>query len=175
MVAHKKILLPVVGLYFIAVVTALAAQAGWRVATEKELAALLPARAPVEKEQIETEMRTASGISNGKGKFLAGVVIITAGYAAEGKYSHFLTTQIPVKIGTMTLPPGEYAFGQKRVDANTIEVKFHAAASGKLLGTVNAQRGQARGAIRSIRIIPPKGGTGTIYLGRFAFPYTISE
>ena len=161
MIAHKKILLPVIGLYFIAVVTVFAAQAGWRVATEKELAALLPARAPVEKEQIETEMRTASGISNGKGKFLAGVVIITAGYAAEGKYSHFLTTQIPVKIGAMTLQP--------------IEVKFHEAASGKQLGTVNAQRGQARGAIRSIRIIPPKGGTGTIYLGRFAFPYTISE
>ena len=38
MVAHKKILLPVVSLYFIAVVAALAAQAGWRVATEKDAA-----------------------------------------------------------------------------------------------------------------------------------------
>jgi hypothetical protein len=175
MIAHKKILLPVVGLGFLMVVSALAVQGKWRAATEKELAALLPARAPVEKEQIETEMQTASGITDGKGKFLAGVVIITAGYAAEGKYSHFLVTQVPVKIGALPLQPGEYVFGQKRVDANTIEVKFHEATSGKQLGTVNAGRGQTRGAIRSIQIAPPKGGTGTIHLGRFALQYTISE
>lgn len=172
---NKKLILPFVGLYFVAVVTALATQGSWRAATEKELAALLPTRAPVEKEQIETEMRTASGITNGKGKFFAGVVIITAGYAAEGKYSHFLTTQLPVKIGDLTLQPGEYVFGQKRVDANTIDVNFHEAASGKLLGSVSAKRGQTKGAIRSITITPPKGGTGTISLGRFTCQYTISE
>ena len=174
MMAHKKILLPV-GWGLVAVVSVLAVQGTWRAATEKELAALLPARAPVEKEQIETELRTASGITNGKGKFLAGVVIITAGYAAEGKYSHFLTTQIPVKLGAMTLQPGEYIFGQKRVDANTLEVRFHEAASGKQVGSVKAQRGQPRGGICSLQIAPPKGGTGTIHLGRFAFPYTITE
>lgn len=175
MIIHRKILLLLVGLCFIAVVSAFGVQGKWRAATEKELASLLPTRAPVEKEQIETEMRTASGITDGKGRFFAAVVIITAGYAAEGKYSHFLTTQVPLKIGAMTLQPGEYVFGQKRVDANTIEVKFHEAASGKLLGAVNAQRGQSKGAIRSITIAPPKGNTGTIYLGRFAFQYTVSE
>lgn len=174
MMAHKKILLPV-GWGLVAVVSVLAVQGTWRAATEKELAALLPARAPVEKEQIETELRTASGITNGKGKFLAGVVIITAGYAAEGKYSHFLTTQIPVKMGALTLQPGEYILGQRRVDANTIEVNFHEAASGQQLGSMKAPRGQTRGTIRSIQIAPPKGSTGTIHLGRFAFPYTIAE
>ena len=39
----------------------------WRQATDAELASLLPARAPVEKEHIETEMRTASGIVNSRG------------------------------------------------------------------------------------------------------------
>src|SRR5262245_11225410 len=56
-------------------------QSSWRQATEKELASILPPRAQVEKERIETELRTASGITDGKGKFIAGVVLITAGYA----------------------------------------------------------------------------------------------
>ena len=73
----------------------------WRQASESELKSLIPARAPVEKEQIETEFRTASGITNGKGKFIAGVVLITAGYAAEGKYSNFLIVQSAMKIGSM--------------------------------------------------------------------------
>lgn len=170
---HKKIIL--VGLVLLLLVGAFAAQGKWRAASEKELAALLPARAPVEKEQIETDLRTASGVTNGKSKFFAAIVIITTGYAAEGKYSYFLTTQVPVKIGDFTLQPGEYVFGQRRIDTTTIEVKFHEAASGKQLGTVNAQRGETRGAIRSILIAPPKGGTGSFSLGRFVFPYTISE
>ena len=46
------------------------AQNPWRQATAKELASLVPERARVEKENIETELRTASGITNGKGKFV---------------------------------------------------------------------------------------------------------
>ena len=41
---------------------ALAQNSAWHQATSTELASLLPARAPVIKEHIETEMRTASGI-----------------------------------------------------------------------------------------------------------------
>ena len=163
------------GLFLLIAMSAFAVPGKWRAATEKELASLLPARAPVEKEQIETDLRTASGITNSKGKFFAAVVIITAGYAAEGKYSYFLTMQSPIKMGDLTLQPGDYVFGQRRVDETTIEVKFHEAASGKLVGTLKAQRGETRGAIRSILIAPPKGGTGSFSLGRFVFPYTISE
>jgi hypothetical protein len=36
-------------------------------ASEEELKALIPARAPVISERIETEFRTASGITDGKG------------------------------------------------------------------------------------------------------------
>jgi hypothetical protein len=173
MVTPKKGML--VGLSLLLIVGAFAAQGKWRAATEKELAALLPARAPVEKEQIETDLRTASGVTNGKGKFFAAIVIITAGYAAEGKYGYFLKAQVPVKVGDVSLPAGEYVFGQRRTDETTIEVKFHEAASGKLVGAVNARRGATSGAIRSILIAPPKGGTGSFSLGRFSFPYTISE
>ena len=43
-----------------------AAPGRWRTATSEELKKLLPARAPVVKENIETEFRTASGVTNGK-------------------------------------------------------------------------------------------------------------
>jgi len=45
-------------------VCAAQAKSGWRSATPEELNAVLPLRAPVEKERIETEMSTASGIVN---------------------------------------------------------------------------------------------------------------
>src|ERR1700730_7935120 len=86
----------------------------WRQATDAELASLLPARAPVEKEHIETEMRTASGIVNAHGRYIAGVVLLTAGYSADGKYSHYLVVQAPMRIGGIALKPGEYAFGWDR-------------------------------------------------------------
>jgi hypothetical protein len=94
-------------------VCAMSQSARWRQANEKELKGALPARATVEKERIETEMRTASGVTDGTGKFIAGVVMITAGYAAEGKYSHFLITHVPLRMGEMQLRAGEYVFGSK--------------------------------------------------------------
>ena len=97
---------------------------GNRAKRQAELKALIPARAPVEKERIETEFRTASGITNGSGKFIAGVVLITAGYAAEGKYSNFLIVQSAMKIGSVELKPGEYVFGWRRKDDESLEVKI---------------------------------------------------
>ena len=63
-------------LLWIGVASAQSAAGGWRAATDKELKSLLPARATVEKEHIETEMRTASGITDGHGKFVAGIVLM---------------------------------------------------------------------------------------------------
>src|SRR5580698_7758992 len=97
---------------------------GWRSATMDELKAMLPTRAPVEKERIETEMRTASGIVNSHGKVIAGVVLITAGYSADGKYSHFLVVQSPITIGEVAFSPGAYVFGWKRTDDGLV-VKFY--------------------------------------------------
>jgi hypothetical protein len=151
-------------------------QPPWRAATEKELAALIPARAPVEKERIETELRTASGVTDGKGRFIAGVVMITAGYSADGRYSHFLIIQAPIRIGEMTLRPGEYVFGYRRADNETLETKFYEAATGKLLGTINARLEPKRGPVRSLLITPPgNSGNGSFLIGRFVFNYSLAE
>src|SRR5579875_567623 len=84
-------------------------KSGWRAATPEELAGFLPARAPVDKERIESEIRTATGIINDRGQMIAAVVLITAGYAAEGKFSHYLLTQRAIRLGDdVELPPGAY-------------------------------------------------------------------
>src|SRR5271168_3045353 len=122
----KKIILS--GLFLFLLCSHVQAQkTAWRQATDAELASLLPARAPVEKEHIETEMRTASGIVNARGHYIAGVVLLTAGYSAEGKYSHFLVVQAPVKIGGIALKPGEYVFGYTH-SGDLLSVHFNEAA-----------------------------------------------
>jgi hypothetical protein len=145
----------------------------WRSATEAELKTLIPPRAPVEKERIETELRTASGITDGKGRFVAGVVLITAGYSAEGKYSHFFVAQAPVRIGDVTLAPGQYLIGWQHQE-DSLTVRFYEASSGKPLLTVEATRNPAITRVESFRIYPP-GAKQFIQIGRFTFGYQIPE
>ena len=154
----------------------LAAQrAVWRQATATELASVLPSRAPVESEHIETEMRTASGIVDEHGRFIAGVVLITAGYSADGKYSHYLIVQAPVEIGGVALKPGEYAFGWSREDGgDTLSVHFNQAATGALVGTTDAHRIAGSSRVESLRIWPP-GEKALIQIGRFGIPYKLGE
>jgi hypothetical protein len=149
------------------------AQKGWRQATDAELLALLPARAPVEKEHIETEMRTASGIVNGRGHLIAGVVLITAGYSAEGKYSHYLVVQAPIKIGGVMLKPGEYAFGYTH-KADQLTMHFNEAATGALVGTTDAHLVAGSSRVASLRIWPPNE-KAVIQIGRFVVPYELGE
>jgi hypothetical protein len=146
----------------------------WRSASEAELRRVIPARAPVEKERIETEFRTASGITDGKGHFVAGVVLITAGYSAEGKYSHYFLTQVPLRIGNISLQPGEYVFGWRHGNEDALQVSFYEAESGKALGTVEATRNSRIGKIESFHIYAPKEKS-IIQIGRFGFMYRIGE
>ena len=155
--------------------TVRAVRTRWRTATEAELRKLIPARAPVNKENIETEFRTASGVTDGRGKFVAGVVMITAGYSAEGKYSHFFITQAPLKIGSMLLQPGEYVFGYQRVNNDVIRVSFYRASSGEAIGTVDAHVNRKSSMVRSLLISPPVDGRASIQLGRFFFEYRLGD
>ncbi len=142
-----------------------AQKAGWRQATPAEMAALLPARAPVEKEHIETEMPTASGIVNKHGHYIAGVVLITAGYSAEGKYSHFLVVQAPVKIGGVAMKTGEYVFGYSHV-GEVLRVHFNVASTGELVGEADAHLIPGSTRVESLHIWPP-GDKPLVQIGRF--------
>jgi hypothetical protein len=155
--------------------TAVASPARWRTVTQQELRRLIPARAPVVKENIETEFRTASGVTDGNGKFIVGVVMITAGYSAEGKYSHFFLTQVPLRLGDLSLAPGEYVFGYQRTDNDTIRVSFYRASSGDAIGDVEAHINRKRNLVTSLLITPPVNGKGTIQVGRFIWEYKTSD
>ncbi len=150
--------------------------ATWRTASEDELKTVIPARAPVISERIETEFRTASGITDGKGHFVAGVVMITAGYSAEGKYSHFFLTQVPIVLGTLHLAAGDYVFGWTR-SQDSLVVSFYQASSGKPVGQVEAARSPSITRVESFRIWPPGSSSSetksVIQIGRFAFPYAL--
>ena len=151
----------------------ISAAQSWRVATQQELNSWIPARAPVVKEQIETELRTATGIVDRAGKYIAGAVLITSGYSANGKYSILLVTQVPLKIGTASMEPGQYVFGWQRVN-DSLEVLFYEAASGRFLGKVQAIRDDTRRKIESFQILPPSDHS-LMLIGRFAFHYELEK
>jgi len=154
---------------------ATAQKSSWRQATDSELASLLPARAPVEKEHIETELRTASGIVDGKGRYIAGVVLLTAGYSADGKYSHYLIVQAPIRIGGVALKPGEYVFGWERAKTHdALSFHFNQAATGAPVGNCEAQKMMGSPPVASLHIWPP-ADKSIVQIGRFAIPYEIGE
>ncbi len=137
-----------------------------------ELKKIIPEKAPVIKENIETELRTAAGISDGKSNIF-GVVIITAGYEADGKYTDFFRTDRAVKVGDLPLAKGDYIFGTQRLDAETLRVTFYKARDGELVGAIKAKVEPKKGAIYSFLITPPVAKKGKIYIGRFTFGYSL--
>lgn len=150
-----------------------AQRTAWRQATDAELASLLPARAQVVTEHIETEMRTASGIVNGRGQYIAGVVLITAGYSAADKYSHYLIVQAPVSIGGVELKPGKYVLGWVRA-GDALSVHLYEAATGTPVGSTEAHLIAGSSRVESLHIWPPTG-KALIQIGRFGIPYQLGE
>ncbi|SDE89456.1 hypothetical protein SAMN05444167_0747 [Terriglobus roseus] len=146
----------------------------WRAASSSELEAFLPARAPVDKEHIETELRTATGITDGHGRTVAAVVLITAGYAAEGRYSHYLLTQTTLRVGdTLVLKPGAYVMGWTRV-AEGLNVHVYDAQTGAELGAVLAHPYATKVRVEPIHIWPPAENS-LIQIGRYYLTYHLSE
>jgi hypothetical protein len=145
----------------------------WRAATPAELEAVLPDRAQVEKERIETEMRSATGVIDARGHVIAAVVLITAGYSANGKYSHYLLVQSPLKVGDVLLTPGSYVIGWTRGQDGLL-VHFYAAETGVDKGVVLARTPEKPIAVVPLRIWPPSEKS-VIQIGRFLMPYTLEE
>ncbi len=169
----RLVLLIIIGLHFLPLSSRGQSKPVWRAATPAELEAFLPARAPVEKERIETELRTATGITSSRGKTIAAVVLITAGYSAEGKYSHYLLTQVGLRIGRdLQLPPGPNSEGWKRTDEGLL-VHIYDATSGSERGTVIAQQLKAS-RVEPFKIWPPDEQT-YFQIGRFFVPYAIAD
>ncbi|MFL6255848.1 MAG: hypothetical protein ACJ74T_12620 [Pyrinomonadaceae bacterium] len=173
---NAKLFVTVAALIFTAALASAAVPARWRMATPDDLRRVIPARAPVIKENIETEFRTASGVVDNRGRYIAGVVMITAGYSAEGKYSHFFLTQVPLRVGDLELPAGQYVFGYTRAGDDSIRVSFYRAATGDAVGEAEARRSTRKGTgVRSLLINPPSAGRANIQIGRFLLEYRVVD
>ena len=154
--------------------SASSAKRDWRAATPAELEAVLPARAPVEKEHIETEMRSATGIIDSRGKVIAAVVLITAGYAANGKYYYYLLAQSPIRIGeNIELTPGAYAIGWTRATDGLL-VHIYEAETGVERGTITAHPLTQPLPIVSVKVWPPSERS-VVQIGRFVLPYSLGD
>ena len=101
------------------------------------------------------------------------MVLITAGYSADGKYSHYFVTQVPLVVGDIALKPGSYVFGRQK-NTDSLSVKFYEAESGKYLGDVEAVRNSRIGKIESFHIFAPSERS-EVQIGRFAFPYRFAR
>jgi hypothetical protein len=144
----------------------------WRTASAEELADVLPARAPVVQERIETEASTNSGITDAHGHVIAATVLITAGYAAHGKYSQYLVVGAPVQFGaSLALRPAAYLIGWTRDDAG-LRVTFYEAANGAPVGTVEALPSNPPLRVVPVRIWPPAQHS-LLQIGRFVIPYEL--
>jgi len=116
-------------------------------------------------------MRTASGIINPQGQLIAGVVMITAGYSADGKYSHYLLVGEPMDISGISLPRGHYVFGWRRSE-DGLRVTFFDALSGAERGSVMAHPMPTGVRVESFRIWPPTDRS-VLQIGRFQLPFTL--
>ena len=82
-------------------------------------------------------------------------MLITAGYSADGKYSHYLLVQTPVTIADISFAPGAYVFGWQRAE-DSLVVKFYEAATGTERGTATAHRMPQGSRVESFRLWPPQ-------------------
>jgi hypothetical protein len=112
-------------------------------------------------------------VIDGKGRVIAAVVLITAGYSANGKYSHYLLVQSPVKVGDVELVPGSYVIGWTR-EQDGLAVHFYVAETGVDKGFAVAKLSDKPIAVVSLRIWPP-AEKSVIQIGRFLVPFTLEE
>jgi hypothetical protein len=151
------------------------AWSAWRQLTEDELRLAMPDKATVESEQIETEFRTASGVKDASGRIIVAAALITAGYSAEGKYAHWLSTQATLTVGDLSLPPGEYAVGYSTRDGSSLLVSFYKASTGRLVGGGSARKEPRWGPIRSIALSPAGESKLTVQIGRFTLRLDVAD
>jgi hypothetical protein len=119
-------------------------------------------------------MRSASGVIDSRGKVIAAVVLITAGYAANGKYYYYLLAQSPIRIGTnIELAAGAYAIGWTRATDGLL-VHIYEAETGIERGTVTAHPLNQPLPIVSVKIWPPSERS-VVQIGRFVLPYSPGE
>ena len=74
---------------------------------------LLPASVYYKAQSAPTQLRNSGGIKFADGYYLLATMVDTSGYSSDvaAKYQAYFITEVPIKIGTQSLPAGIYGIG----------------------------------------------------------------
>ena len=145
----------------------LAQKSGVQVQPEDKLEKLLPATVFLDGENIPTQKRNAVLIDvDGKKAILT--LVDTSGYSSayQQKYAGVILTQGELKLGSKTLAPGAYGFGETKTgDHDTAKVTIHVYdLGGKEVGQVATERAADMKGVRPLQVIA-ENGSAQFYLG----------
>jgi len=98
---------------WLAVLTALVAQAGAQILGGDQVKKLAPTTYFFAGQSAPVQVRNTAGLKNSAGKVVLAGLVDTSGYstAIQGKYQGFLITETKLSFDGATLDPGEYGFG----------------------------------------------------------------
>ncbi len=74
---------------------------------------LLPASVYYKAQSAPTQLRNSGGIKFSDGYYLLATMVDTSGYSSDvaAKYQAYFITEVPIKIGSQSLPAGIYGIG----------------------------------------------------------------
>ena len=140
-----------------------------QVQPQDEMAKFLPATVFLDGENVPTQKRNAVLVQIA-GKKTIFSLVDTSGYSAayQQKYIGVVLTQGPVKIGSSTLAPGAYGFGESKAgDQNNAAVTLHIYdIGGKEVAQVPTEHQSDMKGVRPLQV--KIGGDGAaLYLGPY--------
>jgi len=145
-----------------------AQKTGIEVQPEDKLTKILPATVFLDGENVPTQQRNAVLIDVA-GKTAVLSLLDTSGYSAayQAKYIGAILTQGALKIGTKTLAPGAYGFGETKTgEHDAAKVTLHIFdLGGKEIAQIPTERATDMKGVRPIQVIAGKDGSALLYLG----------
>jgi hypothetical protein len=74
---------------------------------------LLPASVYYKAQSAPTQLRNSGGVKFADGYYVLATLVDTSGYSSDiqAKYQAYFITEVPIKIGGQSLPPGVYGVG----------------------------------------------------------------
>lgn len=81
--------------------------------TREQAGALMPSSVFYRGQTATTQARNSGGVRGADGKLTLFALVDVSGYssAVQQTYQAYAITEVPLRIGTATLPPGAYGFG----------------------------------------------------------------
>lgn len=89
------------------------AQGGGTILKPADTEKLLPATVFYRGQSATTQLRNSGGVKFADGFYVLATMVDTSGYSTDlqSKYQAWFVTEVPIKVGGQSLPPGVYGVG----------------------------------------------------------------